>query len=582
MRHGIVSSMLCLSALTAVFALEDQGLIEVEPVPLTKEHTACHISWQVPTGIFPTDAEAFSVKNPLELEGGIAGKEDHFFRYAFYPKVNRDTITLRFERHLVPGAHRLSLRLFTGEQTLLETEKTITVPSLEPTSDHHEIRFLLQAESALYHGRGAFQVTTRGEGIAEVRYLLNGEVIGRARKPPYRTRLKLGGPKVMKLSAEALDDKGEVLAKDTLELNAGPYAFDVRLVEPVPDTHQKDLVRARATASPPLGMAVDRLDFYVDDQPIATVYDRPYSLRVPVPDGLATIRVVGHVDRRTIDEDSVIINAPPGMEQIEVRNIELYVSVEDRLGESLDYLEQESFTVYEDDEPVEILEFVPGEDRPLYMSFLIDISGSMGIYLPKLTEGAQELVDELLGPGDRVSLSLFRERPELLTSFTSNKYYFMQGLRDLENESAKQGYTAFHDGVITALYDLSGIEGRRALLIFSDGMDNASRFSRFNVMDFARQAGVRFYIFHTVTSSLQGRDPWLKRLAEETGGGYYNINNPQYMETFFEKIQKDMATQYLIRYQTTREPDDQGCRQIRVEVLGEERARARTIKGWCP
>ena len=578
MRHGTAILLLFLSGLVMS---DDTGRIELEPAPLSKERTACHITWHVPTRLFPEGLEGFSLTEPLSLEGWVKGEEALTFRYAFYPEIGGESVALRFERHLEPGNRRINLRLFMGEQTLLETTETLAVPTLAPSDDDHEISLLLQAESALYHGRGAFQVTTRGEGIASVRYLLNGKEIGSAKKPPYRTKLKLGGPKVMKLSAEALSAEGEVLARDTVQLNAGPYAFDVRLVEPIPDTRQRGLVRVRATARPPLGMKIERLDFFLDDQPIASVFGPPYSLRIPVPDALATVRVVGHVDSRTVDEDSVLVNPPPGMEQIEVRNIELYVSVEDRLNETLDYLEEESFAVFENDQPVEILEFVPGEDRPLYMSFLIDISGSMGIYLPKLTEGAQELVDALLGPGDRVSLSLFREKPELLTSFTSNKYYFMQGLRDLEDESAKQGYTAFHDGVITALYDLSGIEGRRALLIFSDGMDNASRFSRFQVNDFARQAGVRFYIFHTVTSSLQGRDPWLKRLAEETGGGYYNINNPQYMETFFRKIQKDMATQYLIRYQTTRDPDDQACREIRVEILG-EKARARTIKGWCP
>ncbi|MDJ0836526.1 MAG: VWA domain-containing protein [Acidobacteriota bacterium] len=558
----------------------DNSRLEVVFKPLEADLVSCRIGWELPKELLQTGTP-FDADNPLRLEGEVAGREASSFRFHFFPNLAEDTIWLRFERYMQPGETPLALKLFQGERLLTQTGKRLAVPNLPEGKASHEIFIRLTEEQALYQGKSYFEVDTRGSDIAAVRYVLDGVEVGRAVKPPYRSRLKLGRPRVMKLSAEALADDGSVLARDTVQLNAGPYAFDVRLVEPMPDKPYRDAVRARARVRPPLGLNVKSVDFMLEDQPVATLFSEPYSLIMEIPDGMVNLRVVGHVDRRTVAEDTVLLNPPPGLQRLEVRNIDLYITVEDKDGDYLEFLEQKDFQVFENDEPVAIQEFMPGEDRSLHMAFLVDISGSMADYIPNLVDGGRDVVEKLLGPGDRVSLSLFSQKQALLTSFTSSKYRFFSGLNELEREANQPGNTAFYDGIITALYDLSGIEGRRALLIFSDGMDNASRFSRKDVMTFARQAGVRFYIFHTLPAGMRGRDAWLSRLAEETGGGYYNINNPVALELFYEKITKDLSSQYLIRYQAGREPGDQECRQIRVEV-SEKNAKVRTMTGYCP
>ncbi len=301
----------------------------------------------------------------------------------------------------------------------------------------------------------------------------------------------------------------------------------------------------------------------------------------PVPSSLASIRVVGHVDRHTMDEDSVLINSPASIETLEVRNIDLFITVEDKYKDPVTYLDKKDFTVYENEKEVTIAEFHAGEDRPLHMVFLVDVSGSMSQYIPGLVDGSHDLIQNLLGNYDRASLSIFGDTATLLTSFTSNKYRIFQGLNELEREAEAESFTAFYDGVVSALYDLAGIEGRRALLIFSDGEDNRSKFSKADVTTFVKQAGVRIYVFHTLPNGSRSHNPWLKRMAMNSGGGFYSIHNASYLKDFFKKIEVDINSQYLVRYNSSRQPTDHDCRQIRVEV-SEAGLKARTIKEYCP
>lgn len=544
------------------------------------DRTLSTIHWTLPMEMINDGTRTFSPQKPLVLTGRFGSKESASFRYEFFPNTDLSTAQFKFERLLPPGYGVLTLNLDYEDQPLVRMNTDIEVPKLSTDEGPARIKLMLPEEEILFFGRMKLNAETFGKGIKQVRYRINGETIGSAKKAPYQVKTKLGSPKVFRVEAEALDAAGKVVARDEKDLNGGPYSFNVRLLEPLPDINHVGMLRAEATVRPPMGRKMQGLTFYVDETPVGTVFSEPYSLFVPVANTMTTVKAEGRLDRTTTAEDSRILNAPEGMEFFEVRNIDLYITVEDRYGDVIDYLDKGDFKIFEDDKEMEIREFVPAEDRSMYLSFLVDVSGSMSAYVPVIIENSRELIEEVFGSRDRASLTMFRDNPELITSFTGNKYHFYNALHTLEQKSMQAGMTAFYDGLISALYDLNAIEGRRALLIFSDGEDNASRFWKHDVDAFAKQAGVRFYFFNTQLSS-SGVNHWMLKTAKQTGGNYYHVRGPMGLVDHFQQVKDDLETQYLIRYQTTRQSGDTDCRKIRVEV-SEAKAKVRTIQGYCP
>jgi Ca-activated chloride channel family protein len=190
------------------------------------------------------------------------------------------------------------------------------------------------------------------------------------------------------------------------------------------------------------------------------------------------------------------------------------------------------------------------------------------------------MVSEVVRPKDRVSLYTFEEKAKEIVSFTGSSRQLLKGLDQVAEQgiSRKLRGSAVYDGIIQALHQFQGIKGRRALLVFTDGFDNSSHFSIRDVSRFARAAEVRIYLFHAPPDA---RNVAIQLLPLDTGGGYYKVASPRYLPEFFRLIEAELRSQYVISYQTSREPGDRDCRKIKLE-LAVKGLRARTMRGWCP
>jgi Ca-activated chloride channel family protein len=171
---------------------------------------------------------------------------------------------------------------------------------------------------------------------------------------------------------------------------------------------------------------------------------------------------------------------------------------------------------------------------------------------------------------------VFSDLPALAVPFTANHQVLAGGLADLEAE----GETALYDSLVYTLHYFSGIRGKRALIVLTDGEDSSSRYSFDESLEFARRSGVAIY---SIGLGRSGRQPEarmrLQRLASDTGGRSFFISRASELAAIYETIEEELRFQYLLAYQSTHEDD--AYRQVEVRVV-RPRLDVKTIPGYYP
>ena len=151
------------------------------------------------------------------------------------------------------------------------------------------------------------------EQIERVAFSLDGRPLLTRNRAPYVAEIDLGRtPRSHRLAVEGMNGRGEVLAKDQLELNAGGQRFAARLVEPQPGKPYRRSLRARVEVEAPADQALDRVELYLGEKRVATLYQPPFSQPLTLPDsgGIGYVRAVAYLADGTATEDTVLLNSP--------------------------------------------------------------------------------------------------------------------------------------------------------------------------------------------------------------------------------------------------------------------------------
>ncbi len=561
------------------------------------------------------------------VDGEVLFKDELFehFRYRFaFPEaqVNSDKIPLVFQRYLRPGSYSLVMKIedMSGKRFFRE-QREIVVP-VEPEapaptpvaaaqtpvpappagaspdatlteanaaaaigSDEQTIR-ILAPPPGLMTGKARLEAVTTGNAIAKVSFELDGKPLLAKTRPPYSVELDLGiQPRVHTLRAEALDAAGRKLAADEIELNVGPHRFAVRLVEPQPGKTYKSSLRAQAQVEVPEGDKLDRVEFFLNDDRVATLYQPPYTQPILVPPSrdLTWVRAVAYLADGNSTEDLVLINAPENAARVDVQFVELYTSVADGRGRPVQGLTRDDFKVFEDGTPQQVVRFELVRDRPIYAGILLDTSGSMsdGGKLDEAVRAALRFFQKVITPKDRASVITFSDKPNLAVRFTNDESVLSGGLAGLQAE----GNTTLYDSLIYSLYYFGGVKGKRAIVLLSDGKDEGSRYSFSDALEYARRSGVALYTVGLDLSS-QEADVRLKlaRLADETGGRFFYISKASELERIYDQIQSELRSQYLLAYQSSKETTLGDANKFRtVEVkMSRPGLEAKTLRGYYP
>jgi Ca-activated chloride channel homolog len=558
------------------------------------------------------------------VDGEVLLKDELFehFRYRFTLPESEATsaeIPVVFQRNLRPGSYSLILKIedtagkrYFREQRDLEvptvdaspaapvaaaaTAATASAPSAPAPaaqgalaeanaalgSGDQTIR-ILAPPAGLVTGRLRVEAAVTGPGIARVSFELDGHPVLAKSHPPYSVELNLGvQPRVHRLRAVAMDEQGRRLAEDELPLNVGPHRFAVRLTEPQAGKTYQSSLRAEAQVQVPEGERLDRVELYLNDDKIATLYQPPYTQPILLPKGkeVTYVRAVAYLDGGTSTEDLVLVNAPGFNQKLDVQLVELYTSVVDGKGRPVDGLGKDDFTVLEDGAPQQVRRFEKVTDVPIYAGILLDTSASMseGGRLDQAVQGALGFFEKVITPKDRAAVITFADQPNLAVRFTNQTSVLAGGLAGL----TATGNTALYDSVIYALYYFGGVKGKRAIILLSDGKDEGSHYTFNDALEYARHSGVAIYTVG-IGLSTQNADVRLKlsRLADETGGRVFFIERAKELEGIYDTIQKELRSQYLLAYQSSKEGTDDKFRAVEVR-MAKPGMEAKTVKGYYP
>ncbi|HVS64873.1 MAG TPA: VWA domain-containing protein [Thermoanaerobaculia bacterium] len=550
-----------------------------------QSRTAVEVSVRIPKEASPSREFDGTPFHHFLLAGEILLDQELFesFRYRFEGPTPPDfeELPLGFTRHLRPGEYTLRLLIedVFGER-YAQVVRQLEVPRPDGLPEHEPERTLAdvtgggEALELLTPGGnvqvGLVRFTARaGRQLDRVAFFLDGQQVLAKRTPPYSVELDLGQtPAAHRVRVVGYVGDQEV-ATDQIWLNQGVQRFRVRFVEPRPGGIYPGSVGARLEVETPDGQPPQRVDLFVDDQLVGGLTQPPYAagLRLP-PDRAAVIRAVAHLADGSTAEDAVIVNTAGLVEQVEVELVELLIAVTDRSGEPVRDLASSEVRVYENGEAQAVRRFAPAAEEPLHAGLLIDRSASMEGALPTVTEAAAILAAELLrSEEDRVAVLSFADGTVVDRPFTARLSEIERALAGL----TPGGRTALWDAITQALNDFEGVGGARALVLFTDGLDETSRLTFEQANATARAAMVPIYVVAPATAfeRTAERRP-LEQLAEVSGGLALFPDRPELVGEVFDRIREELRSRYLVVYQRD-EPREEGEPvDIRIEVDRED------------
>ena len=188
--------------------------------------------------------------------------------------------------------------------------------------------------------------------------------------------------------------------------------------------------------------------------------------------------------------------------------------------------------------------------QPITVVVMLDTSGSMTNAIPLLLDAAEQFLIRLL-PDDKGKVGAFNDMIEVSSAFTNDRDELVAAARDLDYGNG----TRLYDALATGLDELQGIEGRRVILVFTDGEDTASRVGSNRVVERARAEDVMVYAIGLESEYFDGArmvrskpDGGLKRIAEETGGGYFELKKTADLSPTFTRVAQELHSQYVVGF----------------------------------
>ncbi len=259
--------------------------------------------------------------------------------------------------------------------------------------------------------------------------------------------------------------------------------------------------------------------------------------------------------------------------------VDLYVTVTGEDGRLVPNLTRQDFAIFDDDLPQEIALFET-DTRPITVVVMLDTSGSMTPNIDLLKAGAEQFLIRLL-PEDRGRVGAFNDKIQIEPAeFSGDRDLLIDMLAILDFGNP----TRLYDAIDASLNALSDVEGRRVVLVFTDGDDTDSDTGWRDVLNQAIAEDVMVYAiglesnFFNGIRNVQSRpDRNLRRFAEETGGGYFELRATDELGPTFTRVAQELHSQYMLGFVPTQR--DGRTHDIRV-LLGRRGMEARARRSY--
>src|SRR5207245_123722 len=561
MKHALVVLLL---ATTALAADEPSKLtIAVEPLGDSDAGVVSRITFkfaippEVPQGV------------PLIIIGSATrqGQVVKRFRYPLLPS-QRDSLTAI--QTLQPGDAEIEARRMVPleEQTPVIVAKTTSHFTIVKTNKQYvagaeDGAEAIVAEGSVPAGGDAVKIVPPRRDVApnlfivdvdvkppvkRVEFWVEGKKILARNGPPYRAELDLGQlPKRVEVRAVGYDDRGRYVDADAFVVNERETPLEVKITR----TQTADRVsHVKLSVQNPKGTPIRSVALFADQKKFFAWDRPPYAIDIP-DERLAHVRFLraSAVDVNNYEaSDLLFLNGAQISEELEVNLIELPVAVTDSAGVPISGLKEANFRVRESGKPQKITNFDAASNLPISVGLLIDHSGSMKPRMEATRKAATEFLSRIIKPADRAFVAGFSFDASKDAPFVSDIGTLVEQVRAIPDAS---GGTSLYDAIITGLYRFRTLQGRKALIILTDGEDTTSRVSYDEMLAYARASRVPLYFIGVGLGfgDISGVNK-MKALAAETGGVAYFIKDVKKLDETYGQLEKDLRSQYLLAYNT--------------------------------
>jgi VWFA-related protein len=351
----------------------------------------------------------------------------------------------------------------------------------------------------------------------------------------------------------------------------------IRITSPLGRTGVVTRLRIVAQVNVPPGQTVSTVSFYVDGALVGTAPAGPYSS-------------VDWLDQNPFERREIVVQAadtaghllkdtvvlPPFevSDKTEVTSILLETGVYDKAGRFISTLDPKVFAVRENDVAQKI-DLVARETLATHMVLLVDNSQSMSRTMDFVRLAAERLAGALR-TRDTVIVAPFNAHIGTITGPTNDGPTIAQAIGAMH----ASGGTAFLDALRESTRLLEGLEGRRAIILITDGYDENSSSQIADVIREAEASNVTIYVVGiggVAGISLKGEDA-LRRVANETGGRIFFPPREPDLVAIADSVATDAHSRYLITYTPSNQKRDGAWRAISVDVP--EGYRVRTRAGY--
>ena len=260
---------------------------------------------------------------------------------------------------------------------------------------------------------------------------------------------------------------------------------------------------------------------------------------------------------------------PDSTLKVDVRLVNVFVTVTDAHGAPVAGLKKENFLLQEDGRPQTISVFDKESALPLSIALAIDTSLSTRHDLPLEQASAKRFARAILRPVDALSVFGFSETVLQSTNYTSDVKRIEEGIDHIRLGAA----TALFDAVYLASRSLNRRQGRKVMVLITDGGDTISKIDYKEAARAAEEAEALVYSIIVVPIENSagreiGGEHALIQLSEDTGGKYYYATSTSQLDDAFRQISDELRTQYLLAYYPSQRLSNSPFRRIQVGVSG--------------
>jgi VWFA-related protein len=262
--------------------------------------------------------------------------------------------------------------------------------------------------------------------------------------------------------------------------------------------------------------------------------------------------------------------------------VHLGVTVTDKKGSLVTDLTAEDFEIYEDGKKQAVRFFSLGlsdsANPETHLGLLLDVSESMGEDIAFTKTAAIKFLNSLL---EAVDITVVDFDTEVrVTRYGQNE--FARLIERIRKQKAT-GWTALYDAIGVYLDGAAAQDGRKVMLLYSDGGDTRSAMSWSDLIDLLKASDVTVYVVgqleHQSASGKNEQRMLLQQIADITGGQAYFPNSVKELDRMYERVLAEIRAQYTLGYLSTNEKTDGAWRKVEVKVTRKD-CRVRTRKGY--